>query len=340
MPYDLLLVGAGITSATICARLKHKAKICVVDARPHIAGNCFDYKSGNTFVHSFGPHLFHSPNQSIVDFLSQFTEWVPLNYTVTGEIEDGKIKRVPFPYSRETERVLGRKLSEAEVLEKFFHGYSLKMWGMPYERLPGSIKGRVPKDSADRPQYFPGQFQALPKYGYTTMIEKMFDGVETILNFHPDEWTQIKASKIIFCGRIDKALLPNGKTIADECGRNLNFRSLKFDWKVEDWDAETMAVNFCHTKITNTRKTHMGRIYGDTSSRTVLYETPYQAGVEELSPFYPIPTIENLADHQKMVEILVRNYPNLVPCGRLGTFKYLDMFQAIGHGLAVAEKLN
>jgi UDP-galactopyranose mutase len=237
MGYDLLLVGAGITSATICARLKHKLKICVVDSRPHIAGNCFDYRSGKTFIHSYGPHIFHSTSQPVVDFLSDFTGWTPFEYSVTGEIEDeGQLKRVRFPYSRQTEEDLGRKLSEPEVLDRFFRGYSKKMWGMEYDDLPGSVKGRVPKDSADTSRYFPGQFQAMPKDGYTAMIERMFDGVETILNFNSDEWTQVRANTVGFCGRLDNIPVPGGRA-GNEAGGNLSFRSLRFDWKLEDWDA-------------------------------------------------------------------------------------------------------
>ncbi|MBV9122741.1 MAG: NAD(P)-binding protein, partial [Planctomycetes bacterium] len=180
--YDLLLVGAGISAATLCACLKDRLKICVVEVRPHLGGNCHDYQAAGSFIHRYGPHVFHSRSPAVVEFLSRYTEWVPYRHRVEAEVEEGGgFRLVPFPYCRATARVLGRSLSEAEVLEKFFHGYSRKMWGLDWERLPDVVRGRVPKETRESPDYFPGQFVALPRHGYTRLLENMVDGVEILL---------------------------------------------------------------------------------------------------------------------------------------------------------------
>ena len=111
MKYDILMVGAGITNATLCAKLKHKYRILVVDIRPYIGGNCADSKIGNNYIQLHGCHNLHSPNKDIFDFLSQYTDWTNVTcVSVTAEIiHSGNILRVPFPYSQETEKITDRK---------------------------------------------------------------------------------------------------------------------------------------------------------------------------------------------------------------------------------------
>ena len=112
--YDFLLVGCGLSACTVAAKLKHKYKICIVDMRTHIGGNCYDYKADTegTYVQMYGPHYFHTSNQNVVDFLSDYTEWREYTHKVTNEIQLKKqLKRVPFPYSKETVDALGHELS-------------------------------------------------------------------------------------------------------------------------------------------------------------------------------------------------------------------------------------
>src|SRR3954453_13700001 len=97
--YDLLIVGAGITAATLVACLRDRYRICVVDCRPHLGGNCFDEASEGSQIHRYGPHIFHSPSTRITTFLSTFTRWVPYTHKVIAEIQDqGALRQVPFPY--------------------------------------------------------------------------------------------------------------------------------------------------------------------------------------------------------------------------------------------------
>jgi UDP-galactopyranose mutase len=142
--YDLLIVGAGLTAATLAARLKHRKRIVVIDCRLHLGGNCFDFKSEGSFVHRYGPHIFHSPDPRITTFLAQFTQWIPYTHSVTAEVKFGdKLQYVPFPFCRQTADALSRNLDSEEIIDVFFRGYSEKMWGVPWESLPKSIRRRV-----------------------------------------------------------------------------------------------------------------------------------------------------------------------------------------------------
>ncbi len=332
MSYDLLLVGGGITAATCAAVAKeHGLRVCVVETRNHIGGNCFDWCTQGTFVHQYGPHIFHTHSQRIVHFLSRYTTWLPIEYSVTAEIQrEGQLVKVPFPYCRQTEKVLGYRLSEPEVIDAFFRGYSQKMWGLEWEKLPPAIRARVPKDTQDKPVYFPGQVVAMPEHGYTRMIENMLDGVEVVLGADPDEWRKIPARQVVYTGRVDHLL--------EETRGSLGYRSLDIRFTSEPEVEEKAAViNFCSLAKPYTRKTHCGVLTGGDSS-VVSYETPRSAFDEETAPYYPIPLPENQEKFSELKRLINHRYPGLILAGRLATYKYIDMDQAVAQALAVCRK--
>lgn len=340
--YDILIVGAGISAATICAALKDKYKICVVDTRSHLGGNCHDYGAGTGRVHAYGPHIFHTPNKEIIDFLSQFTTFTDYEHSVEAEVRHkGRIARTPFPYSKRSEVPLDGVLSETEIIDTYFKGYSYKMWGMNWDDLPSTIKGRVPKDTIDKPVYFPGQYVGFPTAGYALMFEKMFKGVHVILNASETQWTEIKAKKIIYCGRVDRILDQNTKLRIGNKGLWLGFRSLDIKLVFDkNWTANAPVLNICHTDRPETRFTHYGKLHGVENCPIVSVETPYGPTVSEISPYYPVPTEANIKNYKECVMHAQRLYPNMLFLGRLGTYKYLDMHQAVGQALALANSLT
>jgi len=93
--YDVLVVGAGYAGSIMAERLASQRglRVLVVDRRPHIAGNAHDYVDEHgVLVHAYGPHIFHTKSQLVVDYLSRFTEWRPYEHRVMSDV-DGK--RVP-----------------------------------------------------------------------------------------------------------------------------------------------------------------------------------------------------------------------------------------------------
>lgn len=335
MAYDILIVGCGLSAATIAACVKHRYKVCVVDTRSHIGGNCYDYRSSGTYIHQYGPHIFHSPSLRIVDFLSQYTSWTNYKHSCTAEIEwNGKLCRVPFPYSQETERAIGRPLSEQEVLEKFFHGYSRKMWDVPYDLLPSSVKKRVPKNTDTMSEYFPQQFQGMPSQGYTAMMEKMLDGTTVCLGVDPEEWTSIEAERVVYCGRVDKLRRPDGTRY----GVPLPFRSLKIEFAFDQDDWGSAILNFCHHYFQFTRKVRYGRFYEGNSCNIIGYETPFSASDDDLSPFYPIPYAENFERNRVMQAMAAKDYPHMIFAGRLASYQYFDMYQVVAQAIELSKK--
>ena len=263
---------------------------------------------------------------------------------------EGHPKQVPFPYSQETQNALGRSLAPNEVVDLFFRGYSEKMWGQGWEALPPQIRNRIPKMNVERSDFFPGQFVALPKFGYTRMLENMFDGCDVVLGADPEAWYSFAAPEIpvVYCGRLD--LLRDGKGgrigghTADHAKKLpgwLQHVSLEFDWFHGDHGAPTGVLNYCHKGTPVIRAVQHAKLTGGSSN---LYhtETPVHfVSTADLSPCYPAPATE---DTPRILEALQAKakalYPTLVPLGRLASHRYLDMYQAMEQGRQAARCLG
>lgn len=341
----VVIVGAGISAATICAVLRRKYRILVLEQRDHIGGNCYDYRSNGTYIHKYGAHIYHTTNPDLHTWLCQFTTFEPYRHVVHAEFDPSK-PTVPFPYSLETEAALGRSLSDDDILEMFFKGYSHKMWGTTWEHLPASIRNRVPK-RLETSDFFPGQIVGMPTRGYTSMMENMFDGCEILTSVPVHAWMEyIPHAKIIFyCGRLDTIRAPSNLCLGSYSAVGhmdlwLKHVTLQFDWHCgyDTHHVPAGVVNICHTKKPMTRIVYHAKITGG-ASQLYHVETPvHMVSVNDPVPLYPHYAPEYRAKHEVLVSLLKQYYPHVVPVGRLATYKYLDMYQAIGAAKSLAER--
>jgi UDP-galactopyranose mutase len=155
-----MVAGAGFAGAVMAERLAQDGnrRVLVVDRRPHVAGNAFDrLDDAGVLIHQYGPHIFHTNSQDIVDYLSRFTAWRPYEHRVLASVDD---MLLPIPINRTTlNRLYGLNLSDdaeaaaflasraepvekvrtsadvvvsavgRDLYEKFFRGYTRKQWG-------------------------------------------------------------------------------------------------------------------------------------------------------------------------------------------------------------------
>src|SRR5262249_40487901 len=99
---DVLLVGAGFAGAVIAARLASHSnlRVLVCDRREHIAGNAHDaVNADGVLCHSYGPHIFHTNSERVVQYLSRFTEWRPYEHRVLACVAG---RFLPVPINRDT----------------------------------------------------------------------------------------------------------------------------------------------------------------------------------------------------------------------------------------------
>ena len=101
MKYDAVVVGAGLAGSTAARLLAEKdKKVLVVEKHRHLAGHCHDQRDENGItVHTYGPHIFHTNNKKVWDFVSRFSEFHYYQHRVLS-YAGGKL--IPFPINRDT----------------------------------------------------------------------------------------------------------------------------------------------------------------------------------------------------------------------------------------------
>ena len=90
--FDVLICGASFAGLAIARELRSTgARVLVVDRRPHIGGNAYDARdAAGILIHPYGPHIFHTNAQAILDYLSRFTAWRPYEHRVLAEVRGGE----------------------------------------------------------------------------------------------------------------------------------------------------------------------------------------------------------------------------------------------------------
>lgn len=361
--FDYLIVGAGFAGSVLAERLAAglDKRVLLIDRRPHIGGNAYDhYDDDGILVHRYGPHIFHTNSQRIVDYLSRFTAWRPYEHRVLAEV-DGR--QVPIPINRITLNLLyGLELDEAgaaaflaaraepvaeirssedvvvnqvgrELYEKFFRGYTRKQWGLDPSQLDRSVTARVPTRTSDDDRYFTDSFQQMPLHGYTRLFERMLDhpNIKILLNTDYREIRKaVRYQHLVYCGPIDEYF--------DYCYGRLPYRSLQF--RHETLDREQLqpvaVVNYPAEDVPWTRITEYKHLTGQRHHKTsVTYEYPAAEG----EPYYPIPRQENTELYRRY-QALADATPGVTFLGRLGTYKYYNMDQVVGQALALYKRIE
>lgn len=324
------IVGCGLSGAVCAAILKKDHDVIAFDTRAHIGGNCYDSYLGSTLVHNYGPHIFHTDDEEVFGFLSEFTEWTPFEYRPKGITKLGVIS---LPYSKTTIKELKRDLSQEEIVELIFKDYSEKQWGVPYEQIPSSITNRIPKtkDMEDPTWYGNQKYQCIPKYGYTKMFEKMLEGVKIKLNSNSDEWKNEKSDLTIYTGKIDE--------FYNYRFGHLPYRSLWFKHTISNSKFKDVAYNQ-NTKMVDYTRTYDHSFFTPNhNGQTVIteeYPEPYNG---QNIPFYPMAWGEGLKTYQKYKE-LADSEDSIIFTGRLATYTYLDMWMAVKQVLLKLKNKN
>jgi UDP-galactopyranose mutase len=362
--YDYLIVGAGFAGSVLAERLasQHGARVLLVDRRPHVGGNAYDEEDeAGILYHKYGPHIFHTNSDQVVDYLSQFTEWRPYEHRVRAHVRG---QNVPIPINRTTlnklfdldlktdEEAADYLASRAEpvdeirnsedvvinavgreLYELFFQGYTRKQWGIDPSELDKQVTSRIPTRTNTDDRYFGDTFQAMPKHGYTAMFETMTDHplIEKAFGVDfRDIRDKVDADHIIYSGPIDEYF--------DFRFGKLPYRSLKFDHQTLDQEQfqEVAVINYPAPDVPYTRISEYKHLTGQEHPKTsITYEYPAAEG----DPYYPIPRPEN-QELYKRYEALADATDGVTFVGRLATYRYYNMDQIVGQALATFRRMD
>jgi UDP-galactopyranose mutase len=353
--FDYLVVGAGFAGSVVAERLASELgkRVLVIDKRPHIGGNTYDYHNKDgVLVHRYGPHIFHTSSQKVVDYLSQFTEWRPYEHRVLAQV-DGKLLPIPINLDtinglyglnldslgmekflaecaeprmeiRTSEDIVVSKVGR-ELYEKFFRNYTRKQWGLDPSELDSSVAGRIPVRFDRDDRYFSDSFQAMPLEGFTRLFERMLDhrniNVALSTNYR-DVMSSYPTAKVVYTGPIDEFF--------DYRFGPLPYRSLRFEHQTHDTEQfQPAAVVNYPNDHDYTRITEFKHLTGQRHEKTsIVYEYPADEG----EPYYPIPRPENTALYERY-RALASAATGVYFCGRLANYRYFNMDQVVAQAL-------
>ena len=325
------IIGCGLSGITSAILLKEKGwDVTIYETRNHIGGNCYDSNLAGTLVHNYGPHIFHTNDEEVFSFLSRYTEWFDFKYQPYG---DTKLGIIPLPYSKKTIKVIGRELTQDEIVDVIFKDYSEKQWGVPFEQIPKTITNRIPKtkDEENPTWYGNEKYQCIPKHGYTVMLTNMLKDIPVQLNCNKDYWTNIKSNLTVFTGKIDEYY--------KYCYGKLPYRTLKFKHETSSQKLEVVAIN------QNNLKTKSTRIYDHSffnykhNGPTILTQEYPDICTEDDIPFYPMPFGEGIEIYSKY-KALADKESSTMFLGRLATYTYLDMWMAVKQAMLKINRLD
>lgn len=330
----ILVVGAGFSGAVVAYELAQAGHdIDIIDVRDHIGGNAYDYDNDlGIRIHKYGPHIFHTSNKKVFDWITRFGQWVQYKHKVKAQLSDGRY--VTLPVNSTTKQIVG----ENNIIDIFYRPYTRKMWGKELEELDPYVISRVPIRDDDNQFYFPdSKYNIMPKYGYTEIFKEILDHrkINIILNLSFKKTYEDRYDHVFNSMAIDEYY--------DYQYGRLPYRSIKF------YNVDVPLVRALPTSVVNftndgpyTRMTEWKNFpeHGTNDRWTTLtYEEPCDYVDNDYQRYYPVKDIDgtNRKLYQKYKEIK-NNHVTFI--GRCGMYVYIDMHQAINSSLATVEKFK
>ena len=361
--YDYLIVGAGLFGAVFAYEASLKGKRClVIDKRRHIGGNAYCEETEGVVVHSYGAHIFHTSDRETWEYVNRFAEFNSYSHSPIANY-DGELFSLPFNMytfnklwgvttPAEARELIRRQrvpigepqnleeqalsLVGAEVYEKLIKGYTEKQWGRKCSELPAFIINRLPVRFTFDNNYFFDRYQGIPVGGYNQIIEKLLEMCDVKLGtdfFDDKDRYMYIADKVVFTGMIDEFY---GYRFG-----GLEYRSLSFENEVVDIPdfQGTAVVNYTSPDVPYTRIIEHKHFEFGTQDKTVItYEYPVE-WARGLEPYYPVNDEKNSVLYSKYRAVADME-KNVVFGGRLGSYRYLDMWQVVKEARELARGLT
>lgn len=368
--YDLVVVGSGFFGLTIAERCASQLgmRVCVLERRQHVGGNAWSEVDPETGIeiHPYGSHLFHTSSTVVWEYVNQFSSFsnyrhrvivrhrdrfytMPMNLgtlsslfgrflspaearaIIEAEVAESGIK-TPTNLEEKAISLVGRTMYEA-----FIKGYTAKQWQTDPRELPPDIISRLPMRLTFNDFYFSDKFEGLPIKGYYGIFEAML-GISGIDVMTGVDYFSVKPDipermPVVYTGPID---------------RYFDYRAGELGWRTLDFEQEALpvadfqgasVVNYPDTDVSFTRIHEFRHLHPERNydqGKTVIFREFSRFARRSDEPYYPIDRPSDKSGYEAYRR-LADLEPNVIFGGRLGTYRYLDMHQAIGAALKVYE---
>ncbi len=362
----LVVVGAGFFGATIAHRAAAELDIpvLVIDKRNHVGGNSYSEIDSATGIeyHKYGTHIFHTSSEEVWAFVNRFCRFnnyrhrvftrydnrtftMPINLMTINQFfgldlgpeeargfiaEQVAAEGIKRPRNLEEKAItrMGRRLYEA-----FVKGYTIKQWQTDPRELPAEIIDRLPVRFSYNDFYFSDRFEGIPEDGYTSVFRNMLthDRIELMLgcDFFDVRKQIDPRALVVFTGPID---------------RYFDYRFGELGWRTLDFETERLPVvdhqgaavinypepDIQYARIHEFKHLHPERRNPENSTLIMREYSRFARRDDE--PYYPVGAHKDKSLYEKYRALAARE-PNTIFGGRLGSYRYLDMHQAIGAAL-------
>ena len=361
--YDVLIVGCGLSGVVMAERFANELnkKVLIIEKRNHIGGNVYDYidPETNILMNKYGAHLFHTNNKRVWKYINQFDKWERWDHQVLGQV-DNKLVNIPVNINtvnalcdehlkseeemkiwlstnqikydvNDNSEKMGKSRVGNVLYEKIFKDYTFKQWDKYPEELDASVLARIPIRGNFDNRYFDDKYQALPKNGYTSFIQKILnnENINVLLNTDYFDFINTNTKNvfdtIIYTGPIDTFY-------KDKNLDKLEYRSIDFvieTHKNMNFFQTNSVINYPETNVPYTRIVEYKHFLNQNSNNTVIVK---EYTTNEGEPYYPVPTKKNMDLYEKYKELTL-NEKNIHFLGRLANYKYFNMDTAILNAL-------
>lgn len=361
--YDVIVVGAGLSGIVMAEQFASnlKKKVLVIDKREHIGGNCFDFidKETGILMNLYGAHLFHTNDTEVFEYINKFCKWKRWEHQVVGLVDN---QYVSIPANITTVNCLcneqitnsdemnkwlsknqikytniddGEKMAKSRVgnvlYEKLFKHYTFKQWNRYPNELFPEVLARIPVRNNHDTRYFSDKYQVLPEKGYTYFFEKIIEKNPLITVKLNTDYFSIKdkisnEQIIIYTGPIDHYFSQSGYP-------SLEYRSINFETKRifnVNYFQPNSVVNYPGPNTPYTRCVEYKHFLNQKSDHTIIVkETTTDSG----EPYYPVLNEKNTNLYKKYLDMANNESNNVHFIGRLASYKYFNMDQAIRNAL-------
>lgn len=233
--YDVIIVGAGFAGSVLARKFADDGKkVLILEKKNHIGGNMYEKTRDNGIrVHLYGPHIFHTNDKEVFDYLKRYAGFYFYEHRVIGCI-DGAFVPIPFNFKsleilfkEEKANEIKKKLlntyknvkkvsilellnSNDKIIKEFgeyvydrvFVHYTAKQWNIPIEQVDTSVINRVPVLLGYDDRYFQDEYQFMPKNGYNEIFENLLNHKNITVKLNSDAKDYIKVelddSKVLF----------------------------------------------------------------------------------------------------------------------------------------------
>lgn len=361
--YHYLVVGAGLFGSVFAQQMAEHGKRCLVlDRRGHVAGNIHCDIIEDIQVHRYGPHVFHTRDSAVWGYVNRFARWnnyvhtpvalgpagvfhLPLNMNTFAhlwgvctptEAREELQRQIALENIGEPRNLEEQILKQAgrDVYEKTLKGYIEKQWGCACSELPvNAIQIPQPRFVYDD-RKFTDPYQGIPVEGYDVLIKRMLAACDVMLNteyFVFQRANQGIADRTIFTGLIDEYF--HYKQGA------LEYQTFSYQTEVLDtpnWQG-TAVVEHVDSGLPYTRTIEHKHFQFGQQPKTVVtteYPVKWNSGLE---PYLPLETEKNKRIYSAYRALSVTQ-PDVLFCGRLGTFHHYTMAETVRAALDLAKQ--